>query len=469
MRLEMDNNHVQKKSINQMYENWVVSKKTNQILFAAIIVLTFFYMVFLNIKTPLIADDFVYTFIFGSSMPVMNIGDIINSQISYYTTWGGRVVAETLTQLFMFLGKDVFNIANSLCYLVFCLAVYFLAVGRRIRFELLLLTTVLIWFFIPMFGQTVMWLTGSCNYLWCGTIILLAVLPFRLYEEKQTKLLNSIWFALLMIPLFFISGITNENTAGAMILIMLMFGVVYFKRKIRIPAFAYTGLFFSSCGFLCMIFAPGNSLRVENESAVAEVTMMVGSNPIITRLSYFAYNLYALMPLVILAAIAFVLLKNEIDHNGKDRKDLVNFAIFTVAAVAAMVVMLAPPKFPPRAMFGLAAFLIIAVVYALGQLKLTKERIRKFVIIPGAVVLLFYIMSWGYVGIDAMTVNKQYIARVQIIQDHKNEAQIQVPEIVPLSSHNGMYGLKDVQLDPNHWVNRALADYFGVPNIILLP
>ncbi|PKM75666.1 DUF6056 family protein [Acetobacterium sp.] len=460
----MDNNHVQKKSINQTYESWMGSKKINRILFFALLVLTFSYMVFLNMKTPLIADDFVYTFIFGTSIPVMTLGDIVTSQIAYYTTWGGRVAAEVLTQTFMFLGKDVFNIANSFCYIIFCLAVYFLAVGRRIRFELLLLTTVLIWFFIPMFGQTVMWLTGSCNYLWCGTIILLAILPFRLYQEKQTKLLNSIWFALAMIPLFFISGITNENTAGAMILIMLMFGALYFKEKIQIPAFAYTGLFFATCGFLSMIFAPGNSLRVENESAVAEVTMMVGSNPIITRLSYFAYNLYALMPLVILAAIAFVILKNE-----KDRKALVNFGIFTVAAAAAMLVMLLPPKFPPRAMFGLAAFLIIAVVYAFSQLKLTPERIRKFVLIPGCAVLLFYIMSWGYVGVDAITVNKQYIARVQIIEEHKNEALIQVPEIVPLSSHNGMYGLKDVQLDPNHWVNRALADYFGVPNIVLLP
>lgn len=460
----MDNHHLVKNYENRLIQNLLESRKTNLIIFWAIVAITFIYMVFLNIKTPLIADDFVYTFIFGTSMPVMNLGDIINSQISYYTTWGGRVVAETLTQLFMFLGKDFFNLANSLCYVIFCLAVYFLAVGRRIRFELLLLTTVLIWLFIPMFGQTVMWLTGSCNYLWCGTIILLAILPFRFYEEKQTKRLCSIWFALVMAPLFFISGITNENTAGAMILIMLMFGVVYYKRKIGIPAFAYTGLFFSICGFLSMIFAPGNSLRVENESAVAEVTMMVGSNPIITRLSYFAYNLYALMPLVILAAIAFVLLRNE-----KDRSAWTNFGIFTVAAAAAMVVMLAPPKFPPRAMFGLAAFLIIAVVYAAGQLKLTPERIRKFVLISGATVVLFYIMSWGYVGVDAITVNKQYISRVQVIKEHKNEALIQVPEIVPLSSHNGMYGLKDVQLDPNHWVNRALADYFGVPNIVRQP
>ncbi|WP_286945416.1 DUF3329 domain-containing protein [Acetobacterium sp. UBA5834] len=460
----MNSDRFGKKYGNRAIQNLIESRKTNLILFWVIVAVTFAYMVFLNSKTPLIADDFVYTFIFATSTPVMSFGDIVTSQISYYMTWGGRVVAETLTQFFMFLGKDVFNVANSLCYIVFCLAVYFLAMGRRIRFELVLLTTILVWFFIPMFGQTVMWLTGSCNYLWCGTIILLALLPFRLYEEKQTRLLNSIWFAVLMIPLFFTSGITNENTAGGMILIMLLYCGVNIKRKIRIPAFAYTGLLFSIAGFLCMLFAPGNSLRVANESAVAEVTMMVGSNPIITRLSYFAYNLYALMPLVILAAIAFVMLRNE-----KDRNAWVNFGIFTVAAAAAMFVMLAPPKFPPRAMFGLAAFLIIAVVYAFGQLEMTEERIRKFVIIPGLAVLLFYIMSWGYVGIDAITVNKQYVARVQIIEEHQNEALIQVPEIVPLSSHNGMYGLKDVQLDPNHWVNRALADYFGVPNIVRQP
>ncbi len=460
----MNNDRLITKNGSEMIRNLLETPKTNRVLFAIILAVSFVYMIFLNIKTPLIADDFVYTFIFGTSIPVLSLADILTSQISYYMTWGGRVVAETLTQFFMFLGKDLFNVANSLCYMVFCLAVYFLAVGRRIRFELLLLTTILIWFFIPMFGQTVMWLTGSCNYLWCGTIILLALLPFRFYEEKQTQLLNSLWLAVLMIPVFFISGITNENTAGGMILIMLMYCAINIKRKIQIPIFAYTGLIFSIAGFLCMLFAPGNSLRVANESAVAEVTMMVGSNPIITRFSYFAYNFYALMPLVILVAIAFVLLRNE-----TDRKAWVNFGIFTVAAAAAMVVMLAPPKFPPRAMFGLAAFLIIAVVYAFGQLKLTAERIRKFVIIPGLAVLLFYIMSWGYVGIDAITVNKQYVARVQIIEANQNEALIQVPEIVPLSSHNGMYGLKDVQVDPNHWVNRALADYFGVPNIVRQP
>jgi hypothetical protein len=170
------------------------------------------------------------------------------------------------------------------------------------------------------------------------------------------------------------------------------------------------------------------------------------------------------MPLLILVAVVFVLLKN-----GREKKQWLNFGIFTLAAAAAMIVMLVPPKFPPRAMFGLAAFLIVAIIYGISQLRLEPRRIQQFVLIPGCCVLLFYMMSWGYVAVDAITVDKQYRVRVQTILEHQLEEVIAVPEIVPLSSQNGMYGLKDVQIDPNHWVNRALANYFGVANIVLKP
>lgn len=374
------------------------------------------------------------------------------------------MVAGSLTQLFLFWGKDSFNIINSICYIVFVLAIYFNAVGRKIRPGMLLLVTILIWFFVPMFGQTVIWLTGASNYLWCGTLILLAVLPFRLYEERQTKILKSIGFALVMIPLFSLSGITNENTAGGMILIMLLFCFLYYKREIKIPVFAYTGLFFSICGYLIMFFSPGNELRGENEGAVIAVTAIVGSNPFITRLSYFANNLYLLMPLIIIAVIALVLLKR-----AKGKNERVVYWIFVIAAAASMIVMLAPPKFPPRAMFGLAAFIIIAVVYALDQLQLSQEKIKTLVFIPGCFILIYYLLSVGYAVVDVITVTKQFEARVAIVEEHKQDSVIQVPPIIPLTSQNGMYGLKDIQTDPDHWANRAFADYYGISNIILKP
>jgi len=167
---------------------------------------------------------------------------------------------------------------------------------------------------------------------------------------------------------------------------------------------------------------------------------------------------------LLLTSIAFIVLRNR-----KNCDKWLNFAIFVVAATAAMLVMLLPPKFPPRAMFGLAAFLIIAIVYALGQVELNLARIKKNIAFPAMVLLLFYVLSLGYVGIDAITVNKKYQARIQMIEEHRGEEVIALPAIMVLDSHNGMYGLKDIQADPNHWVNRALADYFGVPNIVLKP
>lgn len=213
-----------------------------------------------------------------------------------------------------------------------------------------------------------------------------------------------------------------------------------------------------------MILAPGNELRVENEVSVEAVTAIVGSNPIIIRISYFANDLTLLMPLVIIAAIAFVFL-----YNSKGKKERLIYWIFIVAAAASMIVMLAPPKFPPRAMFGLAAFIIIAVVYVLDQLELTKDRFKSFVFIPACFILLYYLMSLGYAGVDAITVAKQYEARMVIVEEHKNDSFIAVPSIIPLTNHNGMYGLKDIQSDPDHWANRAFADYYGIANIILKP
>jgi hypothetical protein len=439
-------------------------KSNNKAIFIVMLMITFFYMLFLNSYTPLIADDYVYRFIFGTAIPVNSMGDIVTSQTTYYMTWGGRVIAESLTQVFVFLGKPIFNIANSICYIVFILGIYFNAVGRKIKPIILLWVIILLWLFIPMFGQTVMWLTGSCNYLWCGTLIILAILPFRLFIEKQTLFLKSFSFGIIMSPLFFLSGVTNENTAGGMILIMLLFCFVYYKQKIKIPYFAYTGLFFSICGFACMIFAPGNGMRVDNESAVKEVVAMVGSNPIVTRFAYFANNLYMIMPVLIFVGVGLVILFNQ-----KGKKGLIFPSVFIIAAAASMVVMLIPPKFPPRAMFGLVSFLIIAITMMMDEIDWSLLKRTKGIVLPVILVSMFFMMSLGYAGVDAIMVTKAYNARVTQIQEEIGKETIEVSNIVPITSHNGMYGLRDVQMDSNHWVNRALADYYGVPNIVLKP
>ena len=68
-------------------------------------------------------DDYVYSFIWqGKSMAVplgesatriSSLRELLMSQWSHYFTWNGRTVSHTLAQLFLWWGKDVFNIVNA--------------------------------------------------------------------------------------------------------------------------------------------------------------------------------------------------------------------------------------------------------------------------------------------------------------------------------------------------------------------
>ena len=45
---------------------------------------------------------------------VSSWSDLAKSQWLLFLTWGGRLVGQTLTQFFVWLGKDIFNIFNAL-------------------------------------------------------------------------------------------------------------------------------------------------------------------------------------------------------------------------------------------------------------------------------------------------------------------------------------------------------------------
>ena len=67
-------------------------------------------------------DDYLYAFIWEgnpmfiplseNAVRVSSLSDLVKSQWLLYMTWGGRVVGQTLTQFFIWLGKDVFNFFN---------------------------------------------------------------------------------------------------------------------------------------------------------------------------------------------------------------------------------------------------------------------------------------------------------------------------------------------------------------------
>ena len=84
------------------------------------LLIIFVFLYVLNYLTPLgFGDDYLYSFIWqGNAMNdplsanaarVSSFSDLLASQWSHYLTWGGRSVAHTLAQLFLWKGKGIFN------------------------------------------------------------------------------------------------------------------------------------------------------------------------------------------------------------------------------------------------------------------------------------------------------------------------------------------------------------------------
>ena len=82
--------------------------RARQGLFALILLAIFAQMLVLNAHTPLMMDDYDYSFSWSTGERIDGIADVLASQAAHYRLWGGRSVVHALAQLFLWLGKPVF-------------------------------------------------------------------------------------------------------------------------------------------------------------------------------------------------------------------------------------------------------------------------------------------------------------------------------------------------------------------------
>ena len=148
-----------------------------------IIFIIFFLMLLLNLITPMIMDDFYYSY--GLNGRISSFKEILDFQVWHYLYWGGRAIAHTLVQFFLMSHKIIFDFFNSFMYVLFIYIIYLLiSKGQKRNPLYLLLINFALWFSVPAYGQSFLWLTGSCNYLWTSTLILIFI--ERMMNEEFT-------------------------------------------------------------------------------------------------------------------------------------------------------------------------------------------------------------------------------------------------------------------------------------------
>lgn len=312
----------------------------------------FLLLFFLNLLTVLTSDDFIYA---------NNSGflDLFAREYHQYMTWTGRSVAHIMARSMLAMPKIVFDLANSAMFVLACWLINAIAEGRgkRVKPGMFLLTAALVFLLVPFPGQTILWEAGSCNYLWTSCIVLSFLLQYRYaFEESKTS-----WKRTVLLFLYgMAAGWTNENTGGAMILLVMILMFFLWKEQ-KLRSWMVSGLHGSCIGLLLMIRAPGNAVRGADFTfdpglAYSLTHSMSGVLKVLFTTDR-QLLLWILLSVLTYLSIAF----------GKERKEIRTAWVFAFCSAAAVAAMIATrmPVYYDRSMFGSTILLITAVMILL--------------------------------------------------------------------------------------------------------
>ncbi len=420
----------------------------------------FFLVLILNLLTVKTSDDLGYSINNG-------LFDLVQREYIQYMTWTGRTVAHLIARFFLAMPKLIFDVCNSIifCVLVELMARHAVGPNKEVSGVLYAFSALAVFLFAPLFGQTVLWETGSCNYLWTTTIILAFLYVYRKELDESSE--RKPWFAVCFFLSGIIAGWTNENTGGACILLVLIFLVLYRLKQIPVKPWMIAGLAGSVIGFVLMIKAPGNAIRAQdfiNEGGKAYVLVHDLRN---------ALNIFgkpeAQLPLW-LAFGAGLALRLKKGITREDRILSLGYALSGMAAVCAILLSPVPVEFD-RSMFGATILVIVGVLSIASQL-FTAEKTEGHWTMPALLGILCAVslFQYGHALLDLGYTRYQYMVREKWVAAQKNAGNLNpvIPTINNefFTTYNAMYGLNDILDYPSFVNNENYAITHGLESVV---
>ena len=158
-------------------------EKHRKLIFYLILCLSFVMIYAYNLLTPYLSDDYAYLI---DVRKATSLWDLVKQQYGEYLSNSGRVIGQFNVRLSLYGSKQIFNVVNSGMFLALLLLIY-QNVRRKKKHDIfvLLLTITFLWKFTVDFGQTMLWICGSCNYLWGSVIILAFFTLYRHFLERE--------------------------------------------------------------------------------------------------------------------------------------------------------------------------------------------------------------------------------------------------------------------------------------------
>lgn len=431
---------------------WMQSRKGVYILMG----LLFVYMLILNLLTPYIADDYVYRFSFADSSLNRTVADVVKSMYAHCFNMNGRVISHSLESLFLLMPKLVFDLCNAAVYVFVMYALYRICNFKRRPCPVLFLVIAMaFWYFMPVFGQVVLWQVGALNYLWGLAVGAAFLLPYIVNYVNSADPLPSGWMKVLFSAAALVVGMYTEVTSFVVILLGLLLIVISgatgrtaWKNWLWIP------LGIALVGFLIMMQMPAEINAKEGEPGLAQ--LMKGFDTAAEMMELH------LKWLCIIWGGCF-----DLGVYGKVRTErLVLSGLFAFGAVVGNFMLTVAAYYPERCLCTSCMLLILACGVVIPELK--SGGVGACRACAGAALAVAFLFSLARGSYDIFRTYTDFTAREIIIAQAVQEGrrELALPLVHAHSQYSAFWDTKDLDTETaNSWPNNQMAQYYGVSSI----
>lgn len=230
----------------------------------------FAFMFALNHFMPLHRDDYDYAMIWKTGVHLASLSDVVSSGVQHYLLHGGRVVTVFFLQLFLWLGKPIFDAANALMFIALTVLVAMHARRCAVFWDapkIFAASALLLWLALPHFGEVAVWKSGSTVYLWSAVPAFSFLLPYNvcLRQFSEGHRARHRWAICPMFLLGVLAGWSIENLAVTVVMVACGAAFYAAHRYGACPAWMVSGAFGALIGFIGLVAAPGNYVRYEEQ------------------------------------------------------------------------------------------------------------------------------------------------------------------------------------------------------------
>lgn len=452
--------------------------RTDTLFFLLVLFLSAVLFFVFNCKTVLYSDDFLFSASRATGERITTLSEAIES-FKYFCLYERANVrlASLLSIIYTIPDKLIFNIINTIIYMVLNVALYYNAFGFRKKLRPLGIASALalVFFLIPAYGQSILWVTGSANYLCASVAMLLFIVPYRNYyvntdtQTKQSSKLKGILFAVFMFVYAFFAAWIHEQAALIMVVASIVFMIGYKLKGIKLRVWMFSGAISSLCGFVLVTL--GSMRRLQDESAGSGnlIVMIVKNFAMITiKLCYYLTPMLLLM----LGIVLFLHFKGKksiskeyILGTLKDNMHIVAYILGGLAACYSMVIV---PIFAIRAWCAPVIMFVLVFLALLDKLIDSlgdKKELNKACNIITLALMLCFVCSSIVEYSRVADVAEQYNTREEYIlnQKAKGNLDIEVPAINAISKYD-LYYYADA-FDVGKTSNTFMSKYYGVNTI----